>query len=107
MSLKDPDKGAQATIDHAVAQLGPMLAQSIVQNIGGNASRSELDRLGEPLKKMVSNQVKARAWLEQALFDPSFPGQHISSEEKAVFLKKIIKSVLFFDNISLRMHHNH
>ncbi|KAE9568261.1 hypothetical protein CGMCC3_g15660 [Colletotrichum fructicola] len=90
VSLKDPDKGAQATIDHAVAQLGPMLAQSIVQNIGGNASRSELDRLGEPLKKMVSNQVKARAWLEQALFDPSFPGQHISSEEKAVFLKKII-----------------
>ncbi|KAF4811013.1 Importin beta-like protein kap111 [Colletotrichum tropicale] len=107
VSLKDPDKGAQATIDHAVAQLGPMIAQSIIQNIGGNASRSELDRLGEPLKKMVSNQVKARAWLEQALFDPSFPGQHISSEEKAVFLKKIIKSVLFFDNISLRMRSNH
>ncbi|KAF3796946.1 Importin beta-like protein [Colletotrichum gloeosporioides] len=107
VSLKDPDKGAQATIDHAVAQLGPMIAQSIVQNIGGNASRSELDRLGEPLKRMVSNQVKARAWLEQALFDPSFPGQHISSEEKAVFLKKIIKSVLFFDNVSLRMNHNH
>ncbi|KAH0426883.1 hypothetical protein CcaCcLH18_10059 [Colletotrichum camelliae] len=91
VSLKDTDKGAQETIDHAVAQLGPMIARSIVQNIGGNASRSELDRLGEPLKKMVSNQVKARAWLEQALFDPSFPGQHISREEKAVFLKKIIK----------------
>ncbi|KAG7070567.1 importin 13 [Colletotrichum scovillei] len=47
-------KPADATIDHAIAQLGPLLAQSIVRNIGGTASRSELDRLSEPLKKMSS-----------------------------------------------------
>lgn len=91
MTLKAGDKGAQDTIDHAITQLGPMLAQSVVRNIGGNASRSELDRLSEPLKKMMSHHVKARVWIEQALFDPSFPGQQISAEEKLLFLKKIIK----------------
>ncbi|KAK1487006.1 hypothetical protein CTAM01_11939 [Colletotrichum tamarilloi] len=83
-------KPADATIDHAIAQLGPLLAQSIVRNIGGTASRSELDRLSEPLKKMVSNQAKARNWLEQALSDPSFPSQQLAGDEKAVFLKKIM-----------------
>ncbi|KXH59971.1 hypothetical protein CSAL01_08649 [Colletotrichum salicis] len=86
MTLKPTD----ATIDHAIAQLGPLLAQSIVRNIGGTASRSELDRLSEPLKKMVSNQAKARTWLEQALSDPSFPSRQLAGDEKAVFLKKIM-----------------
>lgn len=86
MALKQGD----ATIDHAIAQLGPLLAQSIVRNIGGTASRSELDRLSEPLKKMVGNQAKARSWLEQALSDPSFPSRQLAGDEKAVFLKKIM-----------------
>lgn len=91
MTLKHMDQGVQERIDHAITQLGPLLAQSIIRNIGGNASRSELDRLSEPLKKMVSQHAKARIWLEQALFDPSFPGQQVSGEDKTGFLKKIIK----------------
>ncbi|KAL0931593.1 uncharacterized protein CTRU02_212547 [Colletotrichum truncatum] len=91
MALKHAEERAQDTIDHATAHLGPMLAQSIVRNIGGNASRSELDRLSEPLKKMVSHHTKARAWLEAALFDASFPSRQISDEDKTIFLKKIIR----------------
>ncbi|WQF75826.1 Putative armadillo-like helical protein [Colletotrichum destructivum] len=90
MTLKTGDQEAQKTIEHAISQLGPLLAHSIIRNVGGNASRSELDKLSEPLKKMVNHHVKARTWLEQALHDPSFPGHQISTEEKAVFLKKII-----------------
>ncbi|KAK1979492.1 armadillo-type protein [Colletotrichum cereale] len=90
MTMKPTDQGVQETIDHAITQLGPLLARSIVRNIGGNASRSELDRLSEPLKKMVNHHAKARIWLEQALYDPSFPGQQLSSDEKALFLRKII-----------------
>lgn len=71
--------------------LGPLLAQSLVQNVGGNASRSELDRLSDPLKKLVVQHVHAKAWLEQALFGDSFPSPHVSREDRAVFLKKIIK----------------
>ncbi|KZL75180.1 importin 13 [Colletotrichum incanum] len=90
MTLKPTDQGTQETIDHAIAQLGPLLAQSIIRNIGGNASRSELDRLSEPLKKMVNHHAKARVWLEQALHDSAFPSQQVSGDEKAMFLKKII-----------------
>ncbi|KAF6822298.1 importin 13 [Colletotrichum plurivorum] len=90
VALKHDDKATQNTIDHAIAQLGPMLAQSLIRNIGGNASRSELDRLSEPLKKMISHHAKARTWLEEALFGPGFPAQQISPEEKSTFLKKII-----------------
>ncbi|KDN66221.1 hypothetical protein CSUB01_08047 [Colletotrichum sublineola] len=90
MTLKPTDEGMRETIDHALTQLGPLLARSIVHNIGGNASRSELDRLSEPLKKMVNHHAKARIWLEQALNDSSFPGQQLSGDEKALFLRKII-----------------
>ncbi|OLN81517.1 Importin beta-like protein [Colletotrichum chlorophyti] len=91
MALKQTDKEAQNTMDHVLSQLGPLLAQSLVRNVGGNASRSELDKLSEPLKKMVSHHANARAWLEQALFNPEFPGKDVSDDEKSVFLRKIIK----------------
>ncbi|KAK2000503.1 hypothetical protein LX36DRAFT_654334 [Colletotrichum falcatum] len=90
MTMKPTDQGVRETIDHAITQLGPLLAQSIIRNIGGNASRSELDRLSEPLKKMVNHHAKARIWLEQALYDSSFTGQQLSGDEKALFLRKII-----------------
>ncbi|KAK1598807.1 armadillo-type protein [Colletotrichum navitas] len=90
MTLKPTDQGVRETIDHAITQLGPLLARSIIRNIGGNASRSELDRLSEPLKKMVNHHAKARVWLEQALYDSSFPGQQLSDDEKALFVRKII-----------------
>jgi hypothetical protein len=70
--------------------LGPMIAQSLVQNIGGNAARSELDKLSDPLKKLVVEQAQAQSWLEQALLSDSFPSSQVSREQKLTFLKKII-----------------
>jgi hypothetical protein len=72
-------------------QLGPLLSRSLMQNIGGNASRSELDKLSDPLKKLVVQTPRAQGWLESALFDPSFPSTQVSPQEKSVFLKKVIK----------------
>lgn len=71
--------------------LGPALAQSLTRNIGGNASRSELDRLSEPIKKLISRFPLARTWLEAGLNDPSFPSAKISSEQKAIFIKKLTR----------------
>jgi hypothetical protein len=62
-----------------------------MRNIGGNASRSELDKLSEPLKKLVSQHPLAQSWLEAALLDPSFPGSRISREDRGRFLKKVIR----------------
>lgn len=75
----------------AMAHLGPHLARSLVHNIGGNAARSELDKVCEPLKKLVALRPEAHAWLERALLDETFPGAaRVSVEERGVFLRKVI-----------------
>lgn len=73
--------------------LGPLLAQSLTRNIGGAASRSELDKLSEPLKKLVSRYPKAKMWLEDGLSHSSFPSSKVSTEEKSLFVKKLIRYV--------------
>lgn len=73
-----------------MSHLGPLLARSLVYNVGGNAARSELDKLCEPLKKLVTQHVGAQAWLERALFEEGFPGQRASGEERAVWLRKVV-----------------
>jgi hypothetical protein len=68
-----------------------LLAQALIYNIGGHAARSELDKLSEPVKKLVVRQVNARTWLEAALLDPSFPSDIVSDNDKQLFLQKIMK----------------
>lgn len=83
-------QGEQATVKNTVEQVGPMLAEAIVYNIGGHCARSGLDKLTEPLKKMVVKQVKSKIWLEAALFRDTFPSVKVSDGDKRVFLQKII-----------------
>ncbi|KAH6624230.1 armadillo-type protein [Chaetomium sp. MPI-SDFR-AT-0129] len=86
-----------------MTHLGPLLARSLVRNIGGHAARSELDKLCEPLKRLVMSRVEAQGWLQQALLSPEsgdvggenaasgFPGaERVSPAERVVWLKKII-----------------
>lgn len=76
--------------------LGPLLAQSLARNIGGNASRSELDRLSEPVKRLVSRHPMAKEWLQSGLDHPSFPSDKVSPEQKALFVKKLIRCVFWW-----------
>lgn len=71
--------------------LGPLLTQSLARNIGGNASRSELDKLSEPVKKLVSRHPRAREWLQSGLSHSSFPSDKVSSEQKTLFVTKLIR----------------
>lgn len=80
-----------AAITRAMEMLGPLLSQSLARNLGGNASRSELDKLSEPLKKLVSRYPMAKRWLESALAHPSFPSTKVTPEDKSLFLKKVIR----------------
>lgn len=73
--------------------LGPLLAQALVYNIGGSAARSELDKLSEPLKKLVASHVRAKKWLEASLLDAEFPSQAVTEKDKIVFLQKVMKFV--------------
>jgi hypothetical protein len=68
-----------------------MLVQALIYNIGGHAARSELEKLSEPVKKLVVRQVNAKGWFEAALLDPSFPSDKVSDKDKHIFLQKIMK----------------
>ncbi|EPE07056.1 importin [Ophiostoma piceae UAMH 11346] len=85
-----PEEDLKASVSNAMEHLGPLLSRSLINNFGGNASRSELDKLADPLKKMVVQHVRAQSWLEQALTASSFPSDRVTASEKAVFLKKIM-----------------
>ncbi|ORY69497.1 armadillo-type protein [Pseudomassariella vexata] len=90
ITLRAPDECTNTAINSASTHLGPILSKSLIHNVGGNASRSELDKLSDPLKKMVVQHVNARHWLEAALGDAAFPSTKVSSDDKALFLKKIL-----------------
>ncbi|KKA29490.1 hypothetical protein TD95_001601 [Thielaviopsis punctulata] len=74
----------------AMDELGPSISAALMRNVGGNASRSELDKLSSPIKKMVMTKPQAKGWLENALLDPSFPSTKVSDAEKSQFVKKLI-----------------
>ncbi|KAI3336562.1 armadillo-type protein [Xylariaceae sp. AK1471] len=90
ITAKSDDQNVQTTLNDALAHFGPQLSQSLMQNIGGKASRSDLDKLSDPLKKLIVQHVHASKWLEAALDDPSFPSDKVSTEEKALFVKKLV-----------------
>lgn len=83
-------KQLQISVKNTVDQVGPMLAEAIIYNIGGHCVRSGLNKLTEPLKKMVARQVQSRVWLEAALFRDTFPSVKVNGEDKRIFLQKII-----------------
>lgn len=91
VAIKSDDASVQAGFSNALEHLGPLLTRSLVQNIGGNASRSELDKLSDPLKKLVVQHPRAKQWLDAALLDPSFPSTKVTAEDKSMFAKKIVK----------------
>ncbi|KAI1106328.1 ARM repeat-containing protein [Jackrogersella minutella] len=90
ISLTTSDQNTQTIVNNAMSYLGPKLSESLIQNIGGNAARSELDKLSEPLKKLVVQHVNTRQWLEAALNDPAFPSDIVSQKDKEMFLKTVI-----------------
>jgi hypothetical protein len=91
LPVNQPDQTIQEAITNALQHLGPLLAQALIYNIGGAAARSELDKLSDPLKKLVVSQMRAKSWLEAALRDGSFPSDQVGDKEKTVFLAKVMK----------------
>lgn len=89
VNMRSSEEGCQSVLSAAMATLGPLLCQSIARNIGGNASRSELDKLSEPLKKLFNRYSKAKDWLEAGLNHPSFPSSKVSQADKSMLVKKL------------------
>ncbi|CEJ81327.1 hypothetical protein VHEMI01460 [[Torrubiella] hemipterigena] len=90
VNFRTVEEELQTTFNNTMQAVGPLLCQSLVNNMGGNASRSELDRLTEPLKKLVSRHIKSKIWLGTAMNHDSFPSKRVTEEEKATFVRKVI-----------------
>jgi hypothetical protein len=91
IALPQQEGSVQVLIENTVAQVGPLLAQALVYNIGGHAQRSELDKLCEPFKKLVVRQTHAKKWLEAALLADNFPSDKVDAKDRLVFLQKVTK----------------
>ncbi|KAJ2984209.1 hypothetical protein NQ176_g127 [Zarea fungicola] len=89
VNMRSSEEGFQTVLSAAMATLGPLLCQSIARNIGGNASRSELDKLSDPLKKLFNRYSKAKDWLDAGLNHPSFPSSKVSQADKSMLVKKL------------------
>ncbi|EXM22218.1 hypothetical protein FOTG_10170 [Fusarium oxysporum f. sp. vasinfectum 25433] len=90
VSIKYDSQELNDVAQQAMQMLGPLLSRTLARNLGGNASRSELDKLSEPLKKLVSRYPMAKSWLEAGLTHETFPSTKVTPQDKSMFLKKII-----------------
>lgn len=90
LCLSDLLADQQNTVQAALEHLGPLISNAIIFNISGNAARSELDKVCDPLRKLVVRHSAAKAWLQGALFSENFSSDRLKDNEKTAFLQKII-----------------
>lgn len=88
--VNQPDE-LQESMNNAIQHLGPILAEALIFNFGGHAARSELDKLSEPLKKLVLKQAHSKKWIEAALLGSNFPSNNVTTKEKMFFAQKITR----------------
>lgn len=74
-----------------LTHLGPLLARAIIYNVSGHASRSELDKLSDPIKKLVVRHPQAKSWLEVALLAEGGANGNVGEAEKRMWLQKVLK----------------
>lgn len=91
IALKSDHQEVSDAIKQAMETLGPLLARSLARNIGGRASRSELDKLSEPIKRLISRCPLAKEWLQIGLTHNSFPSDKVTLEQKTLFVKKLVR----------------
>ena len=79
----------QQRLNQVVATFGPKFASFLVFQLGGDAQRSDLDFLCEPLKTMLLHQGSAQAWLQQGILHSTFPSPNVSPDNRVMFLRQI------------------
>ncbi|KAL8907382.1 MAG: hypothetical protein Q9207_001432 [Kuettlingeria erythrocarpa] len=81
----------QEVIDNIVSQYGPVATLVIMHSISGEVARSELETFVDPLKRMVFSQVRAKQWISDALFAPTFPSSKVGDAQKRKFIQQVAK----------------
>ena len=91
VAVTDQPAPIQSAVNEVMQHLGPLLAEALMIGLGGEAARSEVDVLAEPLRKMAFKQPRAKMWLEAALNQPSFPSDKVDASGKRVFVQKVLR----------------
>jgi hypothetical protein len=71
------------------------LAQILIQQIGGGASRSDLEYFTETIKALVFRGGVFRNYMRDALSSLEIQDNRVSEKDKRVFLEKLFRYVSF------------
>ena len=78
-------------IEACLTEYGPSLVEILVAQIGGEASRSELDDLCEPLKALAFRGGPFQAQLRQAVASLPVPANRVSASAKNVLSEQVMR----------------
>ena len=86
------EESARLRSTEVVMSYGPILCLALIVQITGRAQRSELDQLCEPLKALITTQVHAQTWIEEALHSPNLPkiSPNVGDVEKRRFIMSLV-----------------
>lgn len=68
LKLTSQPQPLQQLLDQVATHFGQVLAVALIADVGGTCSRSDIDALAPPLKKLLSRMPRSRSWFEDALF---------------------------------------
>lgn len=88
--MQEFSEEASQALKDILQTFGPTLAIALINNFGGNASRSELDHVAEPFRMMVKRQPMAKQWILEALKGTSFPSNRVDDATKMRFLGQVM-----------------
>ncbi|KAL9000030.1 MAG: hypothetical protein Q9169_001275 [Polycauliona sp. 2 TL-2023] len=91
MVIEDFIAETQVALYQIVERYGPQVTQAVIRNIAGEAVRSELENWANPLRQMVSTQVRSKQWIKEALFSNSLPSSKVGDAEKRYFLDQVMQ----------------
>lgn len=79
-------------IKEIMSAYGPKFTCSIISQIGGNALRSDLEFICEPLKALLLHQPGVQGWLQQAILGETFPAvdANVGQQQRNLFFRQVI-----------------
>ncbi|KAI9669603.1 MAG: hypothetical protein M1831_007299 [Alyxoria varia] len=90
VSVQNSTPDVEKKVSEIVDSFGEKITTCLINCFGGDASRSELDRLSTPFRELVGRYPTARTWIERALAAPEFPSQGVENKDKRMFAQQVL-----------------
>lgn len=80
----------QQQMNQIMEMYGPRFVACLMRQIGGQAQRSDLDFLCEPLKALLLHQRNVQKWLQEGIASDSLQNPNVSSDDRQKFLRQLV-----------------